>query len=114
MRIDTLHCKNGVPYDFIKDVVEANSNVVETIYFYDNDLVDEDQQPYSVTVLKPGDKVVYKSELAEHDGDISACKELLITDISPATYGFLNVFLKDIDGNTSMSYSGDLFLKKSI
>lgn len=103
LKIDTTNCKNGVDASFIMKVIDNNAYHDGIIYIYDNDLVDEGCKPYSITAFKPGDKV-HKSR------DEDSSEEWTIEAIVPATYGLMNVYIVDADGNKEISYSGDLVL----
>ena len=102
VKIDTSNCKDGCSASFVQDVIAQNSTFDGVIYIYDNDLVDEGCEPYSITQFKPGDRVCLRS-LPRYAG-----KVWTIAKISPATYGFMNVLIEDEDGGKTMSYSGDL------
>ena len=108
LKIDTTNCRNGVDASFITSVIDANSHYDGIIYIYDNDMVDEGCKPYSVTAFKPGDKVCKVGENKLIDN-----KDFIVESISPATYGFMNVFIVDEDGNREISYSGDLVFYKN-
>lgn len=100
MNIDTSHCKNGAPDDFIAAVAESNKDFNGTIYIYDNDLVDEGCKPFSITQFKVGDKVKRRYDEKQ--------KVYEVVDITPATYGFMNVFIQDESGDVCIEYSGDI------
>jgi len=100
--IDISNCKEGCSTKFIQEVIDCNKDFDGTIYIYDNDLVDEGCEPYSITQFKPGDKV-RRLHLDDPES-----RTWTIVSISPATYGFMNVLIKDNEGIKDMSYSGDL------
>ena len=102
--IDTANCKEVVPQKVIDSIVEANKDYTKTIYVYDNDMVDEGQDPYSLTRFKVGD--IVKDRSAMRDQNV----KWKVTQICPATYGFMNIFLEGVDqpNRTSLAYDGDI------
>ena len=99
--LDMTHCKNKVPQKYIDEVLEANKDYDGVIHVYDNDMVDEGQEPFSLSRFAEGDWVRPKG-----CDSVRPCK---VTDVSPATYGFMNVCYRDLTtGNIGMAYDGDL------
>ena len=101
LKIDTTNCKDGCDAEFLVKLIEANKDFDGTIYVYDNDMVDEECKPYSITCFKTGDKV-HRLHLGDDD------KEWTVESISPATYGFMNIAIVDNSGEKCISYAGDL------
>lgn len=92
LKIDTSNCADGCDADFLKILIDVNKDFNGIIYVYDNDMVDEECKPYSITYLKAGDKV-----LRLHlDNDDS--REWTVVKITPATYGFMNITIVDSSG----------------
>lgn len=104
MRIDTSNCRNGADAEYLADLIKANEGVEGTVYVYDNDMVDEGCAPYSATRFKAGDAVC----LRKADGKFDFAKEFVVESVSPATYGFMNVFVEGADGKKECAYSGDV------
>ena len=111
--LDMTHCKNKVPQKYIDEVLEANKDYDGVIHVYDNDMVDEGQEPFSLSRFAEGDFVRPKKgcvRVPEDGNDDSNESQIWkVTGVSPATYGFMNICYKDLKtGATGMSYEGDL------
>lgn len=102
LKIDTSNCADGCDANFLKTLIDVNKDFSGTIYVYDNDMVDEECKPYSITHLKAGDKVL-RLHLDNDDG-----REWTVVKITPATYGFMNITIADSSGEQSIAYAGDL------
>lgn len=106
MTINARNCYSGVDSNYLLAVIEVNKDFDKTLYIYNNDLVEEEHWPYSVTSLTPRDTVMHRDSSISGTDENGQRWTYRIMKISPATYGMLNVFLAN--GEESIVYSGDI------